>query len=112
MNNSGRDIGNDAFDGVIALAECKHEVAIANARVAAKSTNSNHALAGLWVEALTLADQDADDTSLRPVVAELIRWDRGMDNEAEVEKELQSAHNDLQDIRADYHLPRECSGSA
>jgi hypothetical protein len=103
-----RDIGNDAFDGVVALAECKHEVAIANAKAATKSTNGNHALAGLWVQALTLADQDAGGTELDPVVSEIIRWDRAVNNEADVERELRSAHDDLLDIRTEYHLQREC----
>ena len=46
------EIGTDAFNGVVALAECKHEIAIANAREAAKSNKSDYSLAGLWVEAL------------------------------------------------------------
>ena len=104
-----RDIGDDAFDGIVALAECKHEVAIANARVAAQSKNGNHALAGLWVQALSLADQ-GDDAGLDDVTAEIVRWDREIADAAEAERELRKAHDELMDIRSEYMLPRTCSG--
>jgi hypothetical protein len=103
-----RDIGNDAFNGVVALAECKHEVAIANARVAAKSKNSNHALAGLWVEALSLTDtQDVERLNL--IVPELVRWDRAMETDADVKKEIDDTYAELLDIRTEFHLPRHCN---
>ena len=103
-----RDIGNDAFDGVVALAECKQEVALANARVAAQSTNSNHALAGLWVQALTYEDQ-GDTTSLAALRPEILQWDRGINSEEEFQRELAAAYRDLVQIRADYSLPLSCS---
>ena len=53
-------IGTDAYNGVVALAECKHDLAIANAKEAAKSSNSDYALAGVWVEALTEADRQRE----------------------------------------------------
>lgn len=103
-----RDIGNDAFDAIVALAECEHDVAIANARVAAESKNGNHALAGLWVEALTFADQ-GDDAGLEAIAPEIIRWDREIDDASLFDSELKKAHDDLLDIRSEYLLPRTCS---
>jgi hypothetical protein len=105
-----RDIGNDAFDGIIALAECKHEVAMANARAATNSKNGNHALAGLWVQALTLDDQVETDSELDQVVTDIVRWDRAMDNPSQVNRELASTREELLDIRTEYHLSRTCSG--
>ncbi len=104
-----RDIGNDAFDGIVALAECKHEVAIANARVAAESKNGNHALAGLWVEALTFADR-GDEAGQEAIAPEIIRWDREINGRSSFDRELKKAHSDLLDIRSEYLLPRTCSG--
>jgi hypothetical protein len=49
------DVGDYAYDGAVALVDCNHAVEIANAQAAAKSTNSNHALAGLWLQALSYA---------------------------------------------------------
>lgn len=102
------DIGNAAFDGVVALVDCKHTVAIANAEIAAESTNGNHALAGLWVQALTYADQD-DSSRLEVIGTEIVRWDREVSNSTQFESELRNAHNDLLDIRSDNHLPRTCT---
>lgn len=101
------DIGNEAFDGIVALAECKQELAIANANEATNSENSNHALAGLWVAALSYADQD-DSDKLNGIVPELVRWDRGMDTEADVRKELDTSYAELLNIRAEYQLPLNC----
>jgi hypothetical protein len=102
-----RDIGNDAFDGVVALVECKYEVAMANARVAAQSKNSNHALAGLWLEALAYTDQN-DTASIQNVIPEIVRWDRGADNAQQVDEQLRLTYSELLDIRGEFQLPRSC----
>lgn len=102
-----RDIGNDAFDAVVALAECRQEVAIANARVAAQSKNSNHALAGLWIQALTFADQD-DEAGLAAIAPEIIQWDRGVGDADEFDRELESGYEELLNIRAEHSLPVRC----
>ncbi|MGI9264248.1 MAG: hypothetical protein ACR2QU_04930 [Gammaproteobacteria bacterium] len=103
-----RDIGNDAFDAVVALAECRQEVAIANAKVAANSTNANHALAGLWIQALTFEDQ-GDQVNLDTIAPEIIQWDRGINDADHFSRELQSGYQDLIDIRAEYALPLSCN---
>jgi hypothetical protein len=103
------DIGDDAYAGVVALVDCKHAVALANADIAATSKNGNHALAGLWVQALTLVDQ-SKTADVTEVGAEIIRWDRQIGNTAQFDKELNQAHADLMDIRADDNLPRTCYG--
>ena len=103
-----REIGSDAFDGVVALAECKHEVALANARVAERSTNSNHALAGLWVQALTFEDQ-GDSASLDAIEPEIVRWDRGVNDTRQFRQELDAGHGELVQIRLEHSLPPSCS---
>jgi len=102
-----RDIGDDAFDAIVALAECKQEVASANARVAATSTNSNHALAGLWVQALTLEDK-GDEAGLLAISSEIIRWDREISNHSQFVEELDRVYRDLVNIRSEYALPLSC----
>jgi len=102
-----RDIGNDAYAGIVALVDCKHTVAVANAQVAAGSRNGNHALAGLWVQALTHADQ-GDVSALSDVTPEIIRWDRNIANTSQFDSELRKAHDDLMEIRSDYMLPQSC----
>ena len=103
-----RDIGTEAFDGIVALAECKHDLAVANARLAAESKNSNHALAGLWVQALTFADQ-GDENSLDGIAPEIVRWDREVTDDVQFRNELSKTSVELKDIRSEYNLPRQCS---
>lgn len=102
-------IGSDAYNGVAALAECKHGVAIANAREAVKSGNSDYALAGVWVEVLTEADrrQDAQAQALFP---EIVRRDREMKSNADVEARMHEALQELGNIRREYELPEVCRG--
>jgi hypothetical protein len=102
-----REIGNDAFDAVVALAECRHEVAIANARVAAQSTNSNHALAGLWIQALAFADRD-DEAGLEAIGPEVVRWDRGVADAEQFDRELEAGYDELLNIRSEHSLPVRC----
>jgi len=103
-----RDIGDDAFNGVVALAECKHDVAIANGNTAARSRNSNHALSGLWVTTLAYADR-GDEEAARGMYPELIRWDRDIDSESRASEVVESTLLELQDVRSEYHLPRTCN---
>lgn len=101
------DIGTDAFNGFVALAECKHEVALANAREAQKSRNRDFALGGLWVEALTEADrgQTGAATAMLPAIAEK---DREIKDVAGAQVRLDEALAEIGEIRARYDLPVSC----
>ena len=46
-------LGDDAFNGLAALVECKHEIAQGFGRTAAKSDNPDFSLAGLWLQVLS-----------------------------------------------------------
>ena len=102
-----KQVGIDAFNGVVALAECKHEVAIANAREAMKSGNSDFALAGVWVEMLTEADRQRENEA-RALFPEIVERDRDYSSEAEVETKMRGALNSLADIRTEYDMPAVC----
>lgn len=102
------DIGNDAFNGFVALAECKHEVALANAREAQKSSNHDFALAGLWVEALTEADrgQAQSASAVLPAIAE---QDRNMKSAEQVQTRLGDMLVQIGQIRTRHDLPASCA---
>jgi len=100
-------LGEDAFTGAVALAQCKHGVAEANAQVAAKSTDSNYALAGFWVEAISLADR-GDLAGAQMLYPEIIRRDRSIEDIEQAEAALQKSLLDLQDIRKRYNLSATC----
>jgi hypothetical protein len=101
-------LGEDAFNGLAALAECKHEVALGYAKTAAKSDNQSFALAGLWLEVLTLADQKQEDKA-RALFPTLVAKDSEVGSDAQAEEGMRKALQGLMNIRAQYNLPRTCS---
>jgi hypothetical protein len=102
------EVGTDAYNGVVALAECKHEIAIANAREAAKSKNRDYALAGIWVVALSEADRQREQEA-RAMFPEIIARDGEVDTDADAEKLMRAALQELGEIRVEYNLPASCS---
>ena len=100
-------LGDDAFNGLAALVECKHEVAQGYGRTAAKSGNTDFALAGLWLQVITYADSRQEDQA-RALFPELVEKDSKLSSESQAETEMQAAQKNLMDIRQEYKLPREC----
>jgi hypothetical protein len=102
-----KKIGDDAFDGTIALAKCNYAVANANADVAMQSGNSNYALAGLWVKVLSSADQ-RNEPDARARFSEIVAQDKKIKSEAEAEQAMREALQQLMDIRVANNLPKVC----
>jgi len=102
------EIGDDAFNGISALADCKYTVAIANAEVAQQSRNRDFALAGFWVEALTEADGGNLDAA-RALLPEIVSRDRDLQTDADAEQLLGEALQSLADIRTEFDLPAKCN---
>ena len=102
------EIGTDAFNGVVALAECKHDLAIANAKEAVKSTNSNYVLAGTWVEILTESDRGREPQA-RALFPEIVARDSDIESEANAEARMREGLQELGNIRVEYGMPEACS---
>jgi hypothetical protein len=102
------EIGDDAFNGFVALADCKHDIAIANAREARASRNRDHALAGLWIEVLTEADRKNSDAA-NNLFPELVSNDKQIKTVGDAESRTSSALLELGEIRAEYDLPKNCA---
>jgi len=100
-------LGEDAFNGLAALAKCKHETALGYARTAANLDDKNHALAGLWIEVLTYADSREEDQA-RALFSELVAKDSRISSEAQAEESMRKALQKLMDIRGEFNLPRIC----
>ena len=100
-------LGDDAFNGLAALVECKHEVAQGYGRTAATSDNPDFALAGLWLQVITCADSRQEDQA-RALLPDLVEKDSKLSSESQAETEMQAALQELKDIRQEYKLPREC----
>jgi len=101
-------LGDDAFNGLVALANCKHDVALSHANTAKSLDNPKFALAGQWLEVLTLADQRQEDQA-RALFTALIEKDPEVDSEAKAEENMRSALQGLMKIREKYNLPKTCS---
>ena len=101
-------IGDDAFDGLKALANCEHEVSLKQAELARQSENPNFSLAGLWLEVLSYADQ-GNEAKARELYPEIVTKDWDISSEAEAEATMRDTLNKLMDIREQYNLPRVCS---
>lgn len=101
------EVGTDAFNGFVALAECKHEVAIANAREAQKSSKRDFALAGLWVEALTEADRAQADAAAA-LLPEIVEKDREIRDVPAAQARLDKALGDMAEIRTRHDLAPSC----
>lgn len=101
------DFGEDAFNGLVALTECKHEVALGYARTAAGSENKDHALAGLWIEILTYADSRQEDKA-RALYPDLVTNDTMISSESQAEETMRKALQRLMDIRGEYNLSKTC----
>ena len=103
-----KSIGADAFNGVVALAECKHDVALANAQEATSSTNSDFALAGVWVQVLTEADRH-NQARMQALLPELVSRDSEISSEADAETHISETLQELREIRQYYDLPVDCA---
>jgi hypothetical protein len=102
------DICEDAFAGLSALAECRHDEAVGHATKAQQSENPNYALAGLWLQVLTYADQK-DEARARSLFPELVETDWDIKTNAQAEETMRKTLSDLMDIRQQYNLPHVCS---
>ncbi|UCH75451.1 MAG: hypothetical protein JSU82_06340 [Rhodospirillales bacterium] len=100
-------IGDDAFSGLEALAECRHDVALAQGAKARQSENPNYALAGLWLEVLSHADR-RDEERARALFPTVVETDWDVNSEAQAEETMRDALTKLMDIRETHRLPRVC----
>jgi hypothetical protein len=103
-----RDVGEDAFEALTALAECNHPVSLRQAAKAQGSTNPNYALAGLWLEVLSHAD-GGEEAKARALFPTLVEKDWDIDSEAQAEGAMRDALGKLMSIRQEHGLPRVCA---
>ena len=108
MQQFREKIGTDAFNGFVALAECKHEVALANAREAQGSRNRDFALSGFWVEALAEADRGRVEAA-KAVLPAIVERDREIAAVADAEARLDDMLVKIGEIRTRHDLAASCA---
>lgn len=102
-----KELGDDAYNGLVALAECKYEVALGCARSSAQSKNNHYVLAGLWLEVLTEAERKQPEKA-RTLFPEIIKRDEKIKTEQEAEDFMKEAKAKLQTVRDDFYLKGSC----
>ncbi len=102
-----KEIGDDAFNGFVALTECKYEIALANAREAQKSSKRDYALAGLWVEALSETERGGGAAANTAIEA-IVEKDRDVKSTADAEAKLGDTLVQIGEIRTENNLPATC----
>ena len=102
-----QEIGDDAFEGLEALADCRHDVSLNQAAKAQRSANPNYALAGLWLEVLNYGDQ-RDEARARSLFPTVVEKDWDIKTESQAEETMRKTLNGLMDIRQEYNMPRVC----
>ncbi len=101
-------IGTDAFNGLVALGECKPDIAMANAREAAKSGNPDFVMAGVWLEVLTEADRNRPQEA-SALFPQLVVVDSEVKSVADAEAQTTELLGRLRQIRIDYGMPAVCN---
>ena len=102
------EIGEENFAGLEALADCKHDQSLGAADKGRQSNNPNYALAGLWLEILSYADQgqEAQARALFPV---LVKQDWNIDTTTQAETRMREGTTALGNIREEYGRARVCA---
>jgi len=100
-------LGDEAFEGLVALVNCKHDVAAGHAEQAKTLDNPEYVLAGMWLEIMTLADK-REEAQARALYPEVVQKDPEVVSEAQAEENMRSALQGLMKIRAEHNLPKTC----
>lgn len=102
-------IGDESYNGLAALTDCNHSVALSHASRAKKDSNPNHALPGYWLEVMSYSDQ-GNKTKVNSLLPALVEKDWHIKTMTQAEEKMHRAMNGLMDIREQYKLPRTCGG--
>lgn len=102
-----KEIGDDAYNGLEALVDCKLTVALAYAETAQGSSKRDFALAGMWLEVLTLMEQGrASDAEA--ALPDLVARDRNLKSLESAVQLLDESVRELGDIREYNGMKRSC----
>ena len=102
------EIGDENFAGLEALADCRHDQSLQAARKGRQSKNPNYALAGLWLEVLSYADE-GQESKARDLFPTLVKQDWNTDTTAQAETRMREGTTALGNVREEYGRPRVCA---
>ncbi|MEH6588950.1 MAG: hypothetical protein V7746_01770 [Halioglobus sp.] len=102
-----KEIGTDAYRGLEALADCNHTVAKAYAETAQGNSKKNYALAGYWLEIMTVAEM-GNKKEAQSMLPELVKVDSKVKTTQQANKLLGEVLVELGQIREDNGMRRNC----
>jgi hypothetical protein len=104
------EFGKDNYNGFLALAGCDYDKALVLAARGQQNPTHNYALSGLWLEAITYADQNnyAKAATLYPM---LEQNDPELLDRSDTERKLKDAVRRLRTLRTDQNQPPQCAGT-
>lgn len=108
MDKLRKEIGDDAFRGLEALADCKHTVAIAYAETAQADSKYDYALAGYWLEVLSVAEEGRLEDA-QAMLPDLVERDKKLSSTAQASTLLGEVMDDLAEVREANGQERSCN---
>ena len=101
------EFGEDNYNGFLALAGCDYDKALALAAKGQQYPNRNHALSGVWLEAITYADQNNYEkaATLYPT---LEKNDPELLDRNDTVSKLKDTVRSLRAIRTEQNRPPQC----
>ena len=100
--------GDDAYSGLVALVQCKYPVALGYAGEAQKLSTRKYALAGIWLETLTYADQ-GDKEKVASMSSRLVSADPEIVSQSDIPTKIDSAIEGLVNIRKEHFNNTKCT---
>ncbi len=102
--------GEDNYNGFLALAACDYDRALTLAARGQQDPNRNYALSGLWLEAITYADQN-DYAKAATLYPALEKNDPVLLDRNDTERKLKDTVRELRTIRTEQNQPPQCDGT-
>lgn len=102
-----KNLGDDVFTGLNALADCKHDIAIGYAKTAVKSSDHHESLAGMWLEVLTYVDR-GEITTAKDMYPQLAAKDNRIESAEKAQELTKQTYEQLKSFRSQFGFPSTC----
>jgi hypothetical protein len=103
------ELGQHNYDGFVALADCHYDQALELAGKGQQYKDPQYAVAGVWLETITYADQNQYDKAAE-LYPTLEKNDPDLLDRKDTERQLRDAVRKLRNIRVDFDRPPQCDG--
>jgi hypothetical protein len=103
------ELGQHNYDGFVALADCHYDKALELAAKGQQYKDPHYAVAGVWLETITYADQNQYDKAAE-LYPTLEKNDPDLLDRKDTERQLRDSVRKLRNIRVDFGRSPQCDG--